>query len=358
MGSAASTKVHNFENNERLNNQSKSLTQNPVSDTESDTLQNQSPIGVLCKSKNDVNTENDGEENVPTLFKSENYKENENSEMLDKIQKLELDLAHAQSQNMDYEDQIQTLKEQLLNEDRNELDVPEADQISNNMKVVDLEKQIDLLNAELLKLNTKFKRRVKILKSELSEAKQTSQIQRMEMTDEKNQLIEENQILTQKLADSQSNKKSPVSENIPDSNTACQRTTLVLELSSQVSEQCQIIRDLEELLVEKQNEIDNLKSKMTVTESKQNHVSGEDCWASPVNSQMPIAVNSVSSFTKSGSKPRRKKQYKIGQHRDKYPNKQISHEIINSDSDSDWTNEVIVSKIHSAPVGIRAQATF
>ncbi|XP_050389346.2 myosin-J heavy chain [Patella vulgata] len=350
MGSAASTKVCNFENNEKINN---NIAKSPTQNSAGDTLQNQPPIGVLCKTKNGENTENDGKDNVLVLFKSENCKENKNGDLLDKIQKLELDLAKAQSQNMDWEDQIQTLKEQLANDDQNELDVPEADQISNNMKVVDLEKQIELLNSELLKLNTKFKRRVKTLKSQLSEAKQTSQIQRMEMTDEINQLMEENQ----KLTDSQTNKTSSVSENIPDSN-ACQRTTLVLELSSQVSEQCQIIRDLEESLVEKQNEIDNLKSQLTVAESKQNHVSGEDCWASPVNSQMPIAVNNVSSFTKSSSKPPRKKQYKIGQHRDNHPNKQSSHGIINSDSDSDWTNEVIVSKIHSAPVGIRAQPTF
>ncbi|OWF48423.1 myosin-2 heavy chain, non muscle-like [Mizuhopecten yessoensis] len=176
-----------------------------------------------------------------------------------RILELEKQSAETESENLDLQDRVQGLECQLDQAARlqtvQELEEPEdltETLKAKDMSIANAEKEKKALQTELTKMKNRYRKRIKTLMSQVSEAKQEQSIQMFELRDEISRLREENRKVREKSNSASS--KTSVEEEPPGGN----KMMIVVELSNQVSEQEDTINKLERENKEKQLIIDKL----------------------------------------------------------------------------------------------------
>ncbi|KAJ8303920.1 hypothetical protein KUTeg_017503 [Tegillarca granosa] len=208
-----------------------------------------------------ANTAEVEKSSLPPLFSpTEDVQDIRDPEINNNLKDLEKQLAESESEKLDLLDMIDTLQQRVeYLETQNEIK-KQNDNITETLYAKDqyitkLEKDQQTLKDETTKLKLKHKKRIKTLTSQLNEAKQETSIQLFELKDEINRLTTENESL-QGLVKNENSKSLGESSGATDLN----KMKIVLELSNQISEQTDKIKELEKSLLDKDKTIEQLRS--------------------------------------------------------------------------------------------------
>lgn len=242
-GSSRSSQVHSFQNDS-----SNSIDSRPLNKNEASESRNFQVRQSVCSSsgKNDREVESSSPDVISRTEKTE-------KDVL--ISQLKKELGESESTNLDLQDRIQLLEEQIYNlqdqnQSKSQIESSEETLKAKEHIISKINNEKDLLQKDMQKMKIRYKKRIKLLTSQVNEAKQETSIQLFELRDEINRLTEENQNLNEKLDNKEGNKQVFIETDYLSTSIHgnSSQMKVVLELSNQISDQQSRIEELEKQL--------------------------------------------------------------------------------------------------------------
>lgn len=276
------------------------------------------------------------------------------------LRELEIQLAKSESQNLDLLEQLNGLKQANLPlkpravlpplEENSSL---QETAFAKDQYIVKLEKDVQAAQKELACVRQKLKKRVRALTNQLHEVRQEASINQMELKAEISHQKEE----IEKLKGS----KDICSEGPARTNQEMKskHSKIIVELSSQLSEQSEHITSLEAHLAVKDQKIQELEGIVKNLQTK--------AFDPPsLSSDRLPSGRGKRSYTNSADKTLTKQPCETTSQdgcgvTPTFHSHHVSpilerQSTALSDSDSDWELDAIPSKIHSAPAGTRVKS--
>ncbi|CAC5425922.1 unnamed protein product [Mytilus coruscus] len=175
------------------------------------------------------------------------------------IVQLKKQLGESESNNLDLQDRIQMLEEQIVNiQSQNEI-TEHNDIVEDTLKAKDqiidrTTQEKEQLQKDFNKQKMRLKKRIKVLTSQVNEARQETSIQLFELRDEINRLTEENRNLNEKLDNKEGRRQVFIETDYLSTSIHgnSSQMKVVLELSNQISDQQNKIQELESQLLDRE----------------------------------------------------------------------------------------------------------